>query len=87
MTSDVMIVVTVRLFAAPREFTGKSVIELSLPHGACLSDLIDRLSEDYPGLGKYLPYSKLAINHAIAAPETILQNGDEVALLPPVGGG
>ena len=87
MTSDEMIVVTVRLFAAPREFTGKSVIELPLPRGAMLSDLIDRLRADYPGLRKYLPYSKLAVNHAIAPNETILNHGDEVALLPPVGGG
>jgi len=82
-----MIVVTVRLFAAPREFTGKGVIEVSLPQGARLSDLIDRLSADYPGLSQYLPYSKLAVNHAIAPNETILNHGDEVALLPPVGGG
>ena len=85
MTSE--ITVTVRLFAAPREFLGKSVIELSLPEGARLSDLIDRLSAEYPGLSKYLPYSKLAVNHAIAPHETILKDGDEVALLPPVGGG
>ncbi len=85
MTSE--IIVTVRLFAAPREFTGKSEIQVTLPTGARLSELIKRLSADYPGLGRYLPYSKLAVNHAISTPEAILNDSDEVALLPPVGGG
>ena len=81
------ITVTVHLFSAPREFTGKSEIEVSLPTGARLSELIEHLSEEYPGLSKYLPYSKLAVNHAISTAELILNNGDTVALLPPVGGG
>lgn len=87
MTPNQEITVTVRLFAAPREFTGKSEIEVSLPIGAKLTDLIEMLSAEYPGLGKYLPYSKLAVNHALATPEAMLSDHDEVALLPPVGGG
>ena len=87
MTPEREITVTVRLFAAPREFFGKSQIEVTLPSGAKLSDLIEQLSADYPGLGKYLPYSKLAVNHAISTPQTTLNDRDEVALLPPVGGG
>ncbi|HDL85233.1 MAG TPA: MoaD/ThiS family protein [Candidatus Acetothermia bacterium] len=87
MTSENEIKVTVRLFAAPREFLGKSEIEVTLSHGARLSELIERLSAEYPGLAKYLPYSKLAVNHALASPETALNDRDEVALLPPVGGG
>ena len=81
------ITVTVHLFSAPRKFTGKSEIEVSLPKGAKLSELIEHLSEEYPGLSKYLPYSKLAVNHAISTAEAILSNGDTVAFLPPVGGG
>jgi len=87
MLSEQEIRVTIRLFAAPRVFLGRSEMELSLPSGAKLADLINRLSADYPGLAKYLPYSKLAINHTLSTPETPLHNGDEVALLPPVGGG
>ena len=87
MTSNQEITVTVRLFAAPREFTGRSEIEVTIPNGAKLADLIDMLSADYPGLGKYLPYSKLAVNHVLSTPQAVLNDHDEVALLPPVGGG
>ena len=87
MTSENKIKVTVRLFAAPREFLGKSEIEVTLATGAALSELIKRLSAEYPGLAKYLPYSKLAVNHVLASPEITLNDHDEVALLPPVGGG
>lgn len=87
MTSNQVITVTVRLFAAPREFLGKNEIEVSLPSGAKLADLIEMLSANYPGLGKYLPYSKLAVNHVLSTKQAILNDHDEVALLPPVGGG
>ncbi len=81
------IAVTVRLFAAPREFLGQNEIELSLPRGAKLADLTEMLSANYPGLGKYLPYSKLAVNHILSAPNTVLHDCDKIALLPPIGGG
>lgn len=87
MPYEERITVTVRLFAAPREFFGKSEIEVSLPRGAKLADLIELLSAEYPGLGKYLPYSKLAVNHVLSTPQMILTDRDKVALLPPVGGG
>lgn len=81
------ITVSVRLFAAPREFLGKSEINVSLPCEATLTDLITCLSTEYPKLAKYLPYSKLAINHKLSAAQAPLHDGDTIALLPPVGGG
>jgi molybdopterin synthase sulfur carrier subunit len=30
---------------------------------------------------------RVAVNHALARPDTVLRDGDEVALLPPVTGG
>ncbi len=30
---------------------------------------------------------RVAVNHALVGPETVLRDGDEVALLPPVTGG
>jgi len=87
MPYEERITVTVHLFAAPREFLGKSEIEVSLPRCAKLADLIELLNADYPGLGKYLSYSKLAVNHTLSTPQMTLNDRDKVALLPPVGGG
>ena len=87
MPYEERITVTVRLFAAPREFLGKSEIEVSLPSCAKLADLIELLDADYPGLEKYLLYSKLAVNHTLCTPQMTLNDRDKVALLPPVGGG
>jgi molybdopterin synthase catalytic subunit len=75
--------VRVRLFAALREQAGTSQLELELPEGAQVSDVWSAL-----GLGGAEPASlAFALNRAYADREDRLQDGDEVALIPPVSGG
>jgi MoaD family protein len=79
--------VRVRFFAAPREALGKSEIEVTLPEGATVTDLIERLKEEYPILRAYTRFLSIAVNRAYVGWGTELHDGDEVACLPPVGGG
>jgi molybdopterin synthase catalytic subunit/molybdopterin converting factor small subunit len=74
--------VTVRLFAGLRERAGRGQLELELERGSCVSDVWPALE-----LGE-LPNGLLfAINRQYAPPTAKLEDGDEVALIPPVSGG
>jgi len=77
--------VTVRLFAVSRELVGTDSLTQALPAGATVQDLADALFEAYPGL-RAMRF-KYAVNATYAGLETTLHDGDEVAFIPPVGGG
>ena len=81
------IVVRVKFFAAPREALGTTEIELEIPAGSTVENLIDLLKEKYPVLQAYTRFLSVAVNRAYVGMQTALQDGDEVACLPPVGGG
>jgi molybdopterin converting factor small subunit len=77
--------VQVLLFASARECAGRAHLPQALPAGTTVRDLVARLYETYPGL-RDLRLS-FAVNAAYAGLETELHDGDEVACIPPVGGG
>ena len=79
--------VRVRFFAAPREALGTDEIEVEVPAGAKVSDLIERLTEEYPVLQSYARFLNVAVNRTYVGMQTELHDGDEVACLPPGGGG
>jgi molybdopterin converting factor subunit 1 len=79
--------IKVRFFAAPREALGKGELEVTLPEGTTVADLIERLKAEYPILRAYTRFLSVAVNKAYVGWETKLHDGDEVACLPPVGGG
>ena len=74
--------VTVRLFAGLRERAGTGERSVELAEGACVRDVWNALKLDQqpPGL-------LYAVNREYAAPDRLLSDGDEVALIPPVSGG
>jgi molybdopterin converting factor subunit 1 len=78
--------VTVLLFASYADALGRSSMEMSLPPGATVRDVIDRLAS-VPGAER-LPESPLvAVNQSYATLRQALAAGDEVAVIPPVAGG
>ena len=74
--------VAVRLFAGLRELAGTRHRELELPEGATAADVWPAL-----GLGDEPPGLLLAVNKSYAPRDSVLADGDEVALIPPVSGG
>ena len=81
------IAVKVRFFAAPREAIGTGEIEVEIPTGSTVGDLIDLLTEEYPALRTYTRFISVAVNRGYVGMQNVLHDGDEVACLPPVGGG
>jgi molybdopterin converting factor subunit 1 len=77
--------VQIRLFAAAREGIHRESLEQTLPTGATLQDLVDVLYADRPVLREMK--LRFAVNSAYQSLETVLHDGDEVACIPPVGGG
>ena len=79
--------IKVKFFAYTREITGLSETEVEAEHGATLKGIMDILAERFPGLNRYRNEINMAINHEYAPPEAEVNEGDDVALLPPVSGG
>ena len=77
--------ISVRFFASFRELAGLSQVELEVPYGSTTDNLRQLLLERFPSFqrGPML----MAVNAEFADPEQVLQNGDEVALFPPLSGG
>lgn len=76
--------VTVRWFAVLRERRGLSEERVDLEHNESIEALYHRLVPAGPH-GR-LPVG-FARNHAHCAAHTLLAHNDEVAFLPPLGGG
>jgi molybdopterin synthase catalytic subunit len=74
--------VSVRLFAGLRERAGAEVVELELPEGGRVADVLKRLGEVTDGVPVVM-----AVNQEYAVEDTMLEPGDELALIPPVSGG
>lgn len=79
--------VRVKLFAILREAAGTGEVDLNVPPGTRAGAVRQILTAAHPAIERYLPRAALAVNRSYATPETELQEGDEVALIPPVSGG
>ena len=77
--------VQVLLFASARECVGTARLTQMLPAGASVGDLAARLYDAYPGLQDLR--LRFAVNAAYSNLEAELYDGDELACIPPVGGG
>ena len=82
-------VVTVRVlaFARLRELLGFGERSVAVPAGGTVEDLWARLVGDAPQLAPLRASTRFARNGTLVAAGTPLSEGDEIALLPPVGGG
>jgi molybdopterin synthase catalytic subunit len=78
--------ISVRLFAGLRERAGAERVEIELPEGASVGDLLVAMGST--PVGELPPRSCIvALNREYAREDEIVGAGDEVALVPPVSGG
>ncbi|MEA5485525.1 MULTISPECIES: MoaD/ThiS family protein [Pseudanabaena] len=85
MAEDIL--VTVKLFAIFQEVLATDELQIKLESGTSVSAIFDRLVSNHPHLEKWRSLTRYAVNLNFVDPQTILKNGDEVALIPPVSGG
>jgi len=78
--------ISVRLFAGLRERAGADRVEVELPDGASVADLLAAMGTT--PVGELAPRSCIvALNREYASEDAVVEEGDEVALVPPVSGG
>jgi molybdopterin converting factor subunit 1 len=79
--------VTIQLFARLRELAGHSELRRDLPDESTVRTAWDATVREFPSLAEYERSLSAAVNADYARFTTPLQEGDEVAFLPPVSGG
>jgi len=86
--SDTIRFMTLRvlLFASYAEAIGGSEIDLDVPIGATVADVLATLRKR-PGADRLPPAPLVAVNQRYATPSTRVTERDEVAIIPPVAGG
>ena len=96
-----MIRVNVRTILEFKEFFGRGKFEISLSDGSTVGDLLEEITKDWgdemaaqlfePDRSKLLPHILLMVNgrsfRLLDDMGTVLQDGDEITILPQVGGG
>ena len=79
--------VSVRFFARYAELAGCSWSAVNLPTPATVADVIARVREVFPGTRDLPPRPLVALNERHVKLDAAVNEGDEVALLPPLAGG
>src|SRR5205807_5252436 len=82
--------VTLKLFGMLKTLAkNQAELRVSLNGGRTVGDLVGLLEKDYPEMAELIHKKKVlvSVNHEIAHPDTVISEGDEVALLPPFAGG
>jgi molybdopterin converting factor small subunit len=87
MTALRSVAVRVVAFARLRELLGFGERLVGVPDGATADDVWALLAAGAPQLGGLRPSTRFARNGVLIGGSTALRDGDELALLPPVGGG
>ncbi len=84
-----MMRVRVVAFATATDLLGADEIEIEIADDATLGDLVQALHERFPALVEAWPRLAVAVNGRLARPgeAPAIEDGTEVALLPPVSGG
>ena len=75
------------MFARLCDIVGSNEIERDVPIGTTVRMLWDNLIADFAGLEAYGESLSSAVNAEYARMDVVLNDGDEVAFLPPVSGG
>jgi molybdopterin converting factor subunit 1 len=73
-------------FGIAKDIFGASAIEVDLHDNATASDLKASLEVQYPRLKQIASYL-LAVNNEYANDDLLLNERDEIAVIPPVSGG
>lgn len=77
----------VRLFGPAREAVGEETVEIEVGARATAGAVLDALGRARPELAPLLERSRVAVDRAYVDPATPVEPDQEIAVVPPVGGG
>lgn len=78
--------ITILFFGIVTDLIGESTLTFEISNDSNVYDLKNELIETYPSL-KNIHEFAIAINESYANDNSIIKNGDTVAIIPPVSGG
>ena len=84
---DKKLQVTVRFFALYRERAGRGHTTIELPSGATVAEAVAEIRRRFPKLAPDSVEIVAAVNAEYAPHDALLNEGDLLALIPPVSGG
>jgi len=74
-------------FGVSKDWLGAAESTVELPEGACVADLLELVTAHVAGRVELLRGIAVSVNAEYATAGQVLQEGDEVGILPPVSGG
>src|SRR5688572_278276 len=74
-------------FATLSDIVGSRRLQLEIPAGSTVGDLLTQLESSYPRMKDYRRIVLTAINEEYVDQQAPVREGDEVAIFPPVSGG
>jgi sulfur-carrier protein len=81
------ITVTIKLFAVYQEEFGADEISRQFPANTTVREVLERSIRERPNLARWREVTRFGLNLDFVEPETIVCDGDEIVLIPPVSGG
>ncbi len=82
-----LIRITILYFASVKDITRVKKETMDLSPDTSIEKLLAKVSLKYPDIKSILNVVQISVNYKVMDTNTILKDGDEVALLPPVSGG
>ncbi len=79
--------VRVLTFAGIREIVGASERKIDVAEGSSAGDAWEKLTQEFPKLRESERSIRLARNGTLVERDVPLRDGDELAVMPPFGGG
>lgn len=81
--------VTIKLFAVLKKLAGKDEFQVDVKGGMPLKEFVSCLNGNAPEIAELITKKKVlvSVNQEVAHEETVVKEGDEVAILPPFSGG
>ncbi len=77
----------VKFFSSVRDVIGQKSVEIEVDKNMTAEQLLEHLKKKYSGLDDLKKQVIVAVNKNTVPKNKRLEDGDEVALLPPVSGG
>lgn len=79
--------VRAEFYSRLKEIIGAPALDISLPENATVNDLFEQLKENYPQLRDFEKSMLFGLGVEFVDRNHVLNDGDVIAIMPPVQGG